>query len=142
MAQAQQPHLERSLTLMQATAINMIDMVGIGPFVTLPVIVGLMQGPASIFAWLLGALLAYMDGMVWAELGAQYPDAGGSYVFLQKLWGDVSPKLGRLAAFLFIWQTTIQAPLVIASGAIGFAKYFSYLVPLSDLAKNPNLVYT
>ena len=135
MAQAQQPHLERSLTLMQATAINMIDMVGIGPFVTLPVIVGLMQGPASIFAWLLGALLAYMDGMVWAELGAQYPDAGGSYVFLQKLWGDVSPKLGRLAAFLFIWQTTIQAPLVIASGAIGFAKYFSYLVPLSDLAK-------
>ena len=63
----------------------MIDMVGIGPFVTLPIIVGLMHGPASILAWLLGALLAYMDGMVWAELGAKWPEAGGSYVFLQKL---------------------------------------------------------
>ncbi len=111
----------------------MIDMVGIGPFVTLPIIVGLMHGPASIFAWLLGALLAYMDGMVWAELGARWPEAGGSYVFLQNLFGR--QKLGRLMAFLFIWQTTIQAPLVIASGAIGFSKYFSYLVPITDVQR-------
>ena len=111
----------------------MIDMVGIGPFVTLPIIVGLMHGPMSICAWLLGALLAYMDGMVWAELGAKWPEAGGSYVFLQKLFGE--QKGGRLMAFLFIWQTTIQAPLVIASGAIGFSKYFSYLVPITDIQK-------
>ncbi len=109
----------------------MIDMVGIGPFVTLPMIVGLMHGLASILAWLLGALLACVDGMVWAELGAKWPEAGGSYVFLQKLFGD--QKTGRLMAFLFIWQTTIQAPLVIASGAIGFAKYFSYLCPLTEI---------
>jgi amino acid transporter len=111
----------------------MIDMVGIGPFVTLSVIMGMMHGPASMFAWLLGALLAYMDGMVWAELGAKWPEAGGSYVFLQKLFGE--KKWGRLMAFLFIWQTTIQAPLVIASGAIGFAKYASFLVPLTDIQK-------
>ena len=92
-----------------------------------------MHGPASILAWLLGALLAYMDGFVWAELGAKWPEAGGSYVFLQKLYGRI--KLGRLMAFLFIWQTTIQAPLVIASGAIGFSKYFSFLVPLTDMQK-------
>lgn len=110
----------------------MIDMVGIGPFVTLSAIIGLMQGPASVFAWLLGALLAYMDGLVWAEMGAKWPQAGGSYVFLQKLFGA---KWGRLMAFLFIWQTTIQAPLVIASGAIGFAKYASFLVPLSDVGR-------
>ena len=109
----------------------MIDMVGIGPFVTLPIIVGLMHGPASVLAWLLGALLAYMDGMVWAELGAKWPEAGGSYVFLQKIFGE--QKWGRLMAFLFIWQTTIQAPLVIASGAIGFAQYFTYLVPVSEI---------
>ncbi|GAA4460306.1 APC family permease [Nemorincola caseinilytica] len=126
------PKLERGLSLTQATAINMIDMVGIGPFVTLSMIIGMMQGPASIFAWLLGALLAYMDGMVWAEMGAKWPQAGGSYVFLQKLFGN---KWGRLMAFLFIWQTTIQAPLVIASGAIGFAKYASFLVPLGDVQK-------
>jgi fructoselysine transporter len=111
----------------------MIDMVGIGPFVTLSLIVGVMHGPASILAWLLGALLAYADGMVWAELGAMWPEAGGSYVFLQKLFGG--KKDNRLMPFLFIWQTTIQAPLVIASGAIGFAKYFSYLVPLGEIEK-------
>ena len=121
--------LERGLSLTQATAINMIDMVGIGPFVTIPFIVGLMQGPTCIFAWLLGALLAYMDGMVWAEMGAKWPEAGGSYVFLQKLFG----KQGPLMAFLFTWQTTIQAPLVIASGAIGFAQYLTYLIPLGDI---------
>lgn len=118
--------LERGLSLTQATAINMIDMVGIGPFITIPIVAGLMHGPASILAWLAGALLAYTDGMVWAELGAQWPEAGGSYVFLQKLFG----KWGKLMAFLFIWQTVIQAPLVVASGAIGFSQYFTYLVPM------------
>ena len=92
-----------------------------------------MHGPGSIFAWLLGALLAYVDGMVWAELGAKWPEAGGSYVFLRKIFGD--QKLGKLMSFLFIWQTTIQAPLVIASGAIGFSKYFSYLIHLTDMEK-------
>ncbi len=125
--------LERGLSLSQATAINMIDMVGIGPFVTIPMIVALMHGPASIIPWLVGALLAYMDGMVWAELGAKWPEAGGSYVFLKKLYGE--NKGGRLMSFLFIWQTTLQAPLVIASGAIGFSHYFAYLVPLTDIQK-------
>ncbi|MBA3829562.1 MAG: amino acid permease [Taibaiella sp.] len=123
--------LSRSLSLTQATAINMIDMVGIGPFITIPFIVGAMHGPLSILAWLLGALLAYMDGMVWAELGAKWPEAGGSYVFLQKLFG----KWGKFAAFLFIWQTVIQAPLVVASGAIGFSQYLTFLIPLGDLQK-------
>ena len=125
--------LERGLSLYQATAINMIDMVGIGPFVTIPMIVSIMHGPASIIAWLVGALLAYMDGMVWSELGAKWPEAGGSYVFLQKLFGE--KKGGRFMSFLFIWQSSIQAPLVIASGAIGFANYFSFLIPLNGAQK-------
>lgn len=120
--------LERGLSLTQATAINMIDMVGIGPFITIPFIVGMLQGPLCIIAWLLGALLAYMDGMVWAEMGAKWPEAGGSYVFLQKLFGE--KKVGKLMAFLFTWQTSIQAPLVVASGAIGFSQYLSFLIPL------------
>lgn len=124
-------HLERGLSLTQATAINMIDMVGIGPFVTIPLIVGYMHGPASLLAWLLGAFLAYMDGMVWAEMGAKWPEAGGSYVFLQNLFG----KWGKLMTFLFIWQTVIQAPLVVASGAIGFSQYLSFLIPLGEIAK-------
>ncbi|MCX6290926.1 MAG: amino acid permease [Bacteroidetes bacterium] len=126
-------HLTRSLNLKQATAINMIDMVGIGPFVTIPLVMASMHGPPSLFAWLLGALLAVCDGFVWAELGAKYPEAGGSYVFLRKLFGE--KKWGSLFSFLYLWQTTIQAPLVIASGAIGFSEYFTYLVPLDDLQR-------
>ena len=106
----------------------MIDMVGIGPFITIPFIIGAMNGPQCIIAWILGALLSFSDGFVWAELGAKYPEAGGSYVFLQKIYKG---KGGKLFSFLYIWQTTIQAPLVIASGAIGFSQYLGYLVTLN-----------
>ncbi|AMR33052.1 amino acid permease [Mucilaginibacter sp. PAMC 26640] len=121
--------LARRLGLAQATAINMTDMVGIGPFITLPMVIGMMNGPWFLYAWLAGAILSFIDAMVWSELGAAFPMAGGSYNFLKETYGKT--KLGRLMSFLFVWQTMIQAPLVIASAAIGFAYYFSYLVPLS-----------
>ena len=130
-AQTSNPSLIRGLNLIQATAINMIDMVGIGPFVTIPLVIGAMNGPQSILAWILGAVLAFMDGFVWSELGAAMPMAGGSYNFLKKIYGE--KKWGSLMSFLYIWQTVIQAPLVIASGAIGFATYFQYLIPLTDM---------
>src|SRR3954469_14074289 len=122
---------ERSLGLIQATAINMTDMVGIGPFITLPMVISMMNGPYFLYAWLAGAALSMVDAMVWSELGAAFPRAGGSYNFLKETYG--ASKLGKLMSFLFVWQTMIQAPLVIASAAIGFAYYFSYLVPLSPL---------
>ncbi len=120
--------LDRGLGLAQATALNMIDMVGIGPFIVIPLVIQDMGGPQCLLAWALGALVALLDGFVWAELGAAMPEAGGSYVFLRECYGP--GKWGRLMAFLFVWQTLIQAPLVMASGAIGFAQYLSYLVPL------------
>lgn len=124
--------LQRRLGLMQATAINMIDMVGIGPFITLPMVIGMMNGPYFLYAWLAGAALSFVDAMVWSELGAAFPEAGGSYNFLKEAYG---PKgAGKMMSFLFVWQTMIQAPLVIASAAIGFASYLSYLLPLSALA--------
>src|SRR6478735_3090270 len=120
--------LVRSLGLAQATAINMTDMVGIGPFITLPMVIHMMNGPWFLYAWLAGAVLSFIDAMVWSELGAAFPMAGGSYNFLKETYGK--NKVGRLMSFLFVWQTMIQAPLVIASAAIGFASYLSYLVPL------------
>ncbi len=125
------PKLTRGLGLKEATAINMIDMVGIGPFITIPFIIQAMNGPQCMLAWLLGALLAVADGFVWAELGAAMPRAGGSYEFLKEIYGP--KKWGRLISFLYIWQTSIQAPLVIASGAIGFSKYASYLYSFDPL---------
>ncbi|NCI46901.1 APC family permease [Sediminibacterium soli] len=126
---SEQPKLERKISLLQATAINMTDMVGIGPFVVLSVVAETMQGPWFLYAWIAGAVLSFIDGMVWSQLGATYPLAGGSYNFLREGYG---PRLGKLMSFLFVWQTMIQAPLVIASAAIGFAQYSGYLIPLNE----------
>jgi fructoselysine transporter len=125
--------LERGLGLKEAAALNMIDMVGIGPFIVIPLVIKTMNGPQCILAWVAGALLALADGSVWAELGAAMPEAGGSYAFLRQIY---NPKTwGKLMSFLFIWQTVIQAPLVVASGAIGFSQYMTFLVPMTDIEK-------
>ena len=104
-------------------------MVGIGPFITMPMVIGMMNGPFFLYAWIAGAFLSIVDAMVWSELGAAFPKAGGSYNFLKEAYGKNGA--GKMMSFLFVWQTMIQAPLVIASAAIGFSKYFSYLVPLT-----------
>ncbi len=108
----------------------MIDMVGIGPFVVLPLVIQLMGGPNFIWAWILGALVSFIDAFIWSELGAAYPQAGGSYKFLKIAYGE--ERWGKMLSFLYVWQTLIQAPLVVASGSIGFAQYASYLFPLDE----------
>jgi len=123
--------LERALGLKEAVALNMIDMIGIGPFVTISLVVGLMGGPQCIVAWMAGAVLSLLDGCVWAELGAAMPQAGGSYVFLREAYGP--KRWGRFFSFLFIWQTMFQAPLVMASAAIGFTEYLAYYWPLGPV---------
>jgi len=122
--------LERKLSLLHATAINMIDMVGIGPFVVLSVVAQIMGGPYFLYAWIAGAVLSYLDAMVWSQLGAALPRAGGSFHFLKEGYGK---KWGKLMSFLFVWQTMIQAPLVIASAAIGFSQYANYFFHFSVL---------
>lgn len=125
--------LKRELSFLQATAINMIDMVGIGPFVTTALVAATMgSAPMALLAWCVGMSLALVDASVWSELGAKMPEAGGSYAFLRETYGKDS--WGRLMAFLFVWQTSFQAPLVVTSGALGFAKYITFLTgPLDPL---------
>lgn len=117
----------RKITLVQATAINMIDMVGIGPFVVMPFVVAQFSNGLFIWAWIFGAITALADAMIWSELGAKYPLAGGTYQFHRIAFGE---KGGKLMSFLFVWQTAIQAPLVVASASIGFAQYLTYIIPL------------
>src|ERR1700712_138856 len=95
------PVLKREISLLQATAINMIDMVGIGPFVVMPLVITMMGRYLFLWAWLLGAFIALMEGMIWSELGAAYPLAGGSYNFLKEAYGT---KWGKLMSFIFVWQ--------------------------------------
>ena len=120
--------LQRRLGLFQSTVINMIDMVGIGPFITLSIVISTMNGPWFLYAWIAGAFLSLTDAMIWSELGAAYPLAGGSYNFLKEAYNKDC--LGKMMSFLYIWQTIIQAPLVAASAAIGFSQYLGYLIHL------------
>ncbi|HEX8073001.1 MAG TPA: amino acid permease [Pyrinomonadaceae bacterium] len=122
-----EPQLIRGVGLAGATTLNMIDMIGVGPFITIPLIVAAMGGPQAMLGWLLGALLVVCDGLVWAELGAALPGSGGSYRYLAEIYNPRG--LGRLMSFLFIWQLTFSAPLSIASGCIGLAQYATYIFP-------------
>src|SRR5208283_5352791 len=122
-----QAELIRGVGLAGATTLNMIDMIGVGPFITIPLIVTAAGGPQAMLGWIAGAVFALCDGLVWAELGAAMPEAGGSYQYLKQIYGPNS--LGRLLSFLFLWQLSFSAPLSIASGCIGLAQYAGYLWP-------------
>ena len=119
--------LVRGIGLGSATALNMIDMIGVGPFITIPLIIAAMGGPQAMLGWVLGAVLAICDGLVWAELGAAMPGSGGSYRYLKEIYGP--QKLGRLISFLFIWQLSFSAPLSIASGSVGLSQYAAFFFP-------------
>ncbi len=121
------PGLIRGMGLGSATALNMIDMIGVGPFITMPLVLSAMGGPQAMLGWIVGALLAVCDGLVSAELGAAFPGSGGSYRYLSEIYGP--RKWGRLISFLFIWQLSFSAPLSIASGCIGLAGYAAYYWP-------------
>jgi amino acid transporter len=137
---AQSTELIRGITLPAAISLNMIDMIGVGPFITIPLIVAAMGGPQAMLGWIFGAVLAMCDGLVWAELGAALPASGGSYRYLKAIYDPAG--LGKFMAFLFIWQLTFSAPLSIASGCIGLAQYAGFLFPsLSKTLWQTNLPF-
>jgi amino acid transporter len=115
----------RGIGLPAAIATNMMGMIGVGPFVTIPILLAKMAGPQAMLGWLLGALVALCDGMVWAELGAAMPGTGGPLIYLSEAYGP--RRLGRLMSFLFIWQTIFLGPINMASGAVGFSQYAKFL---------------
>jgi amino acid transporter len=125
--QHQTSNLERGMGLWGAASSNMLNMVGVGPFITIPLALAAMGGPQVMVAWIAGALIAICDGMVWAELGAAMPGSGGPYYYLLEAFGPNS--YGRLLSFLFLWQAVAIGPVTIASGAVGFAEYTTFLAP-------------
>ena len=118
-------HLIRRFGLLQATALNMSNMIGVGPFITIPLLMSALGGPQAMLGWLFAMVIVIFDGMIWSELGASMPGSGGSYLYLREGFGRET--YGRLMAFLFIWQFIFSGPLEIASGYIGFAKYLRYV---------------
>lgn len=125
--EASQPGLLRGIGLREGISLNVIEMIGVGPFITIPLIIHASGGPQAMLGWILGALLAICDGMVWAELGAALPRAGGSYEYLKEIYGPRS--LGRLFSFLYVWQLMMSSPLSVASGCVGIAQYAGFIFP-------------
>jgi amino acid transporter len=119
--------MRRDIGPVQGTALNVANMVGIGPFITIPAFIAAMGGPQAMIAWGIAAVLVICDGLVWAELGAALPGSGGTYhffrcIFRGTLWG-------RLLPFLFIWQFLFSGTLELASGYIGTVNYMLYALP-------------
>lgn len=119
--------LQRGITLRGAISANVLNMVGIGPFLTIPLVLADMGGPQAMLGWILGAAISLCDGLVWAELGSAMPRSGGPYYYLLEAFGP--KRMGRLVSFLFLWQAMLIGPLSIASGAVGFSQYARYLWP-------------
>src|SRR5213595_2546189 len=115
----------RRFGLIHATALNMTNMMGAGPFITIPLLMTALGGPQAMLGWLVALVIVICDGMVWSELGAAMPGSGGSFHYLREAFGKA--RFGRLMGFLFVWQFVLSGPLEIASGYIGFAQYASYL---------------
>src|SRR5689334_1918848 len=119
------PALQRRFGLLGATALNMTNMMGVGPFITIPLLMSALGGPQAMLGWIVALVIVICDGMVWSELGAAMPGSGGSFQYLREAFGREG--LGRLMGFLFVWQFVFSGPLEIASGYIGFAQYASYI---------------
>jgi amino acid transporter len=126
-AEPETENLDRGLGLVSATSLNLANMVGIGPFITIPLFIGTMNGPQAMVAWVIAAILVLCDGLVWAELGAALPGSGGSYHFLSETFGKT--RWGRVVPFLFVWQFLVGGTLEIASGYIGAVDYLRYALP-------------
>jgi amino acid transporter len=134
--------LQRRIGLRSAVALNMLEMIGVGPFITLPLVIAAAGYRLSVWAWVLGALIAAADGLVWAELGAAFPRAGGSYAFLREIYGP--ERAGNWLSFLYVWQVSFTAPLAIASGCIGLSGFLAWFWPGLDgvpIAAFPALRY-
>ena len=147
---SQSPHisadsdtLQRRIGLRSAVLFNMLEMIGVGPFITLPLVIAAAGYRLSVWAWVLGAVIAVADGLVWAELGAAFPRAGGSYAFLREIYGP--HRAGNWLSFLYVWQVSFTAPLSIASGCIGLSSFLAWFWPSMDaapLSALPGLHYT
>ena len=127
----------RGITLRGAVALNVITMIGIGPLITIPLVLAQLAGPLALVGWVAGALVALCDGLVWAELGSRYPVSGGTYVYLREIFG--AQRWGRLLAFLYNWQFFLGISLTLSTGYIGFANYAGYLFP--QIAQNATLTH-
>ncbi len=119
-----QQKLERKLGLFPVTNIVIANIIGAGIFTTTGYLMGYLNHPlVMLMLWVAGGIIAFCGALAFGELGAAFPEAGGEYMFISKLfnplWGFLSGWLSLIVGF--------SAP--IAASAIGFSKYFIRAFP-------------
>jgi basic amino acid/polyamine antiporter, APA family len=116
--------LERRLGPLDAAAIVISNVIGVGIFITPRDIAGAVPNPIGFLAvWVGGGLLAFVGAMAYAELGTLRPRSGGEYVYLREGYGP-------LAAFLTGWTSFVAGFAgAIAAGALGVSDYLGRFVP-------------
>jgi basic amino acid/polyamine antiporter, APA family len=116
--------LERKLGLFPLTNIVIANMIGAGIFTTSGLLMGDLHNPVVMMAlWLIGGLVALCGALSYGELGAAFPQAGGEYAFLSRLY---HPLLGFLSGWVSFF-VGFSAP--IAASAIGFSEYLTRAFP-------------
>ena len=117
-------NLERKLGLFPAVNIVVANVIGAGIFTTTGYLMGYLGSAwLMLILWVVGGLIAFCGALSYGELGANYPEAGGDYTFISKVFHP-------LPGFLSGWLSLIvgfSAP--IAASAIGFSKYFVWAFP-------------
>ena len=114
----------RAITRLDATALVVGSMIGSGIFIVSADIARQVESPGLLLlVWVLAGVVTLMGALTYGELAAQFPKAGGQYVYLREA---ISPLFG----FLYGWTLfmVIQTG-TIAAVAVGFARFMSVLVP-------------
>jgi amino acid transporter len=113
------------LSVFDAVMIITGIVIGGGIFAFPPLVAGMTASVGWMFgAWILGAALALIGALCYAELAASFPNAGGDYHFLTRAYGkDLS--------FFFAWaRITVITTGAIALLAFVFGDYMSRVLPL------------
>lgn len=117
--------LKRTINLSTATSIVIGGVIGSGIFVRPAEMAALLGSPILIFSiWLIAGLLNLFSAMITAEIGAMFPETGGQYVFIKKIYGDFWSFIYGWAAFSVINTA--------GTAAIAFicADYIQYFISL------------
>ena len=119
--------LKKQISLFSLTMIAIGSSIGSGIFRTPSEIAGYLPSEGLMLSvWVIVGFIAICGALTFAKISAQFPHAGGFYVFLKEAFGN-------LPAFLYGWSMLV----VINTGSLAalslvFTSYLGSFIPLSE----------
>jgi basic amino acid/polyamine antiporter, APA family len=131
----QENKLPRKLKFFSLTNIVIGDMIGAGIFTTSGLLLAQLHDPLLLlFLWIVGGAIALTGALSYGELGAKYPDAGGDYAFLTRLFSPLTGFLSGWVSFL----VGFSAP--VAASSLAFSEYLVRTLPEEALPPQMELI--